>query len=221
MADNNRNWGNQSNRNWDQNRYDQDENRNSDDNYFDANYYGSAGAYNTSYGSNYGASYGNRRASVNNERSQDWSGGHRGKGPKGYHRSEERIREDAYERLTYDDTVDATNIEVQVQGDDLILTGTVNSREEKRRAENIVESISGVRNVENRIRVGRSDEFSRSSTTSRTMDITAGTTSSMTDTTSSPITGTSTGAIGSASDTNDSTGTTGSETTRGRRGRNK
>jgi osmotically-inducible protein OsmY len=40
-----------------------------------------------------------------------------------------------------------------VEGDEVILTGTATSREEKRRAEDLVESISGVRNVENRIRV--------------------------------------------------------------------
>lgn len=37
----------------------------------------------------------------------------------------------------------------------MVLTGSVNSKEAKRRAEDLVESISGVRNVENRIRVDR------------------------------------------------------------------
>lgn len=80
---------------------------------------------------------------------------HRGKGPKGYHRSEERIREDAYDRLTEDGYVDATNIQVQLEGDDVVLSGTVHSREEKRRAEDLVERVSGVRNVENRLRIER------------------------------------------------------------------
>lgn len=78
---------------------------------------------------------------------------HRGKGPKGYRRSEERIREDAYDRLTDDDYVDATDIQVQIEGDDVVLTGSVHSREEKRRAEDLVERVSGVRNVQNRLRV--------------------------------------------------------------------
>ncbi len=81
------------------------------------------------------------------------SGGHRGKGPKDYRRSEDRIREDVCDRLSDDDYLDASNIEVKVEGDEVILTGTATSREEKRRAEDLVESISGVRNVENRIRV--------------------------------------------------------------------
>ena len=81
-------------------------------------------------------------------------GQHRGKGPRNYQRSEERIREDIYNRLSNDDWLDASDIEVQVQGSEVILSGKVNSREDKRRAEDLVESISGVRNVENRIRVG-------------------------------------------------------------------
>jgi osmotically-inducible protein OsmY len=81
------------------------------------------------------------------------SGGHRGKGPKDYRRSEDRIREDVCDRLSDDDYLDASNIEVKVEGDEVILSGTASSRDEKRRAEDLVESISGVRNVENRIRV--------------------------------------------------------------------
>lgn len=81
------------------------------------------------------------------------SGGHRGKGPKDYRRSADRIREDVCDRLSDDDYLDASNIEVKVEGDEVILTGTAASRDEKRRAEDLVESISGVRNVENRIRV--------------------------------------------------------------------
>lgn len=85
------------------------------------------------------------------------SGPHKGKGPRDYHRSEDRIREDVCDRLADDDYVDASDIRIDIHNDEVILSGNVNSREEKRRAEDIVESISGVRNVENRIRVGRSD----------------------------------------------------------------
>jgi osmotically-inducible protein OsmY len=89
--------------------------------------------------------------------------GHRGKGPKNYHRSEERIREEVCDRLADDDMVDASEMEVQVQGREVILTGYVPSREQKRRAEDIVESVSSVRNVENRLRVGH--EQTESTTT--------------------------------------------------------
>jgi osmotically-inducible protein OsmY len=85
------------------------------------------------------------------------NGPHKGKGPRDYRRSEDRIKEDVCDRLADDDYVDASNINVQIQNDEVVLSGTVNSREEKRRAEDVVESISGVRNVENRLRVGRGD----------------------------------------------------------------
>ncbi|MFN2439346.1 MAG: BON domain-containing protein, partial [Chitinophagaceae bacterium] len=82
-------------------------------------------------------------------------GGYKGKGPKDYKRSEERIKEDAYDRLSDDDLIDATNLQVQVQDNEVILSGTVSEREQKRRAEDLVESISGVANVQNNIRVSR------------------------------------------------------------------
>jgi hypothetical protein len=77
----------------------------------------------------------------------------RGRGPKGYRRSDERIREDACERLTDDDWIDASNIEVNVKDCEVTLTGFVTSREAKRRAEDIVEHLSGVKDVHNRLRV--------------------------------------------------------------------
>ena len=94
-------------------------------------------------------------------RRQDKIADHRGKGPKGYTRSADRIRDDVCDRLTDDDRLDATDINVQVQDHDVILTGTVHNREEKRRAEDLVDSISGVNNVENRLRIGRPDSGMR------------------------------------------------------------
>jgi hypothetical protein len=44
-------------------------------------------------------------------------------------------------------------MEVSVQGSDVVLSGVAHSREEKRRAIELAESVSGVKNVENRIRV--------------------------------------------------------------------
>lgn len=78
----------------------------------------------------------------------------RGRGPKGYQRSDERIREEVCEILTHDHDVDASEIEVNVQGGVVTLSGSVNDRWAKRRAEDIVESVSGVKDVENQIRVG-------------------------------------------------------------------
>lgn len=79
----------------------------------------------------------------------------RGRGPKNYQRSDERIREDVCERLTFDDQVDATEIEVSVSTGNVTLSGRVDDRWAKRRAEDIAESIPGVRDVQNQIRVAR------------------------------------------------------------------
>jgi len=84
-------------------------------------------------------------------------GQHKGKGPKGYMRSDQRIQEDVCDRLSDDSRLDASNIEVKVQEGEVVLTGTVDDREQKRRAEDLAERISGVRDVENHIKVKRED----------------------------------------------------------------
>ncbi len=97
--------------------------------------------------------FGNEEA----ERRRAWdkqrSGQHKGKGPKGYNRSDERIKEDLNDRLSDDVFIDATEIEVTVNKGEVTLIGTVRERFEKRRAEDIAEEVSGVRQVENRIRI--------------------------------------------------------------------
>lgn len=83
---------------------------------------------------------------------------HYGRGPKGFTRSDERIREDVCERLTYDWSVDASDVEVNVSKGEVTLTGSVESRHSKRRAEDIVDDIPGVRHVQNNLRVKESVE---------------------------------------------------------------
>jgi osmotically-inducible protein OsmY len=78
---------------------------------------------------------------------------HRGRGPKGYIRSDERIREDINDRLSDDAFLDATEIEVTVSNGEVTLSGTVENRIDKRRAEDLAEDISGVKNVQNQLRV--------------------------------------------------------------------
>jgi len=78
---------------------------------------------------------------------------HRGRGPSNYTRSDERIREDANDHLTHDHHVDASHISVSVKDGELTLDGTVQSRAEKRRAEDAVDHISGVKHVQNNLRV--------------------------------------------------------------------
>lgn len=78
---------------------------------------------------------------------------HRGRGPKNYRRSDDRIKEDINDRLTDYAYLDASDIDVEVSGGEVILTGTVESRYAKRMAEDIADNASGVTHVENRLRI--------------------------------------------------------------------
>ena len=76
-----------------------------------------------------------------------------GRGPKNYRRPDERILEDVSDRLTDDAMVDATEITVEVKEGEVTLTGTVRDRDQKRRAEDLAERVSGVRDVINGLRI--------------------------------------------------------------------
>jgi osmotically-inducible protein OsmY len=78
---------------------------------------------------------------------------HRGKGPRGYRRSDARIQEDVSDRLTDDPDVDASDITVTVKEGEVTLDGHVDSRFAKRRAEDCAEDVSGVAHVQNNLRV--------------------------------------------------------------------
>src|SRR3954463_11373521 len=90
----------------------------------------------------------------------------RGRGPRNYTRSGDRIREDVNDRLTDDWRVDASDIEVTVSGTEMTLSGTVASRDQRRRAEDIAESVSGVTHVQNNLRVKDRDQSWSGSRTS-------------------------------------------------------
>lgn len=138
-------------------------------------------------------------------RREEW----RGKGPKGYRRSDERIREDVNDRLS-EGYLDASDVEVSVSNSEVTLTGTVNSRWDKRRAEDIAESVSGVTNVENRIRVkqhGYQESDTDTMTTTGTTSTTGTGTTGRTGTTGTTGAGTSGGATSSSSAAAGGTGT--------------
>lgn len=97
--------------------------------------------------------FGNEDAQHRRETDKQLAGMYRGKGPKGYTRSDDRIREDVQDRLADDPYVDASDIEVKVEHGVVVLTGDIADREQKRRAEDIIEAVSGVRDVENRLHV--------------------------------------------------------------------
>ena len=76
-----------------------------------------------------------------------------GKGPKGYKRSIKRIKDEACEILARDFDLDASDIEVEIKDDIIFLNGYVASRQDKKRAESLVEDISGIDDVQNQLQV--------------------------------------------------------------------
>jgi len=79
-------------------------------------------------------------------------GRYSGRGPKGYSRSDDRIKEDVSERLEQHPDVDASDIEVIVKAGEVTLEGTVEDRRQKRMAEEAVESCQGVKDVHNHLK---------------------------------------------------------------------
>ena len=92
------------------------------------------------------------------------SGSLRGRGPRNYRRSDERIAELVNDALHDDDTLDASDVEVSVQAGDVTLAGAVPTRRQKHRAENLATRVAGVHDVDNRLRVRRAAEDGPSAT---------------------------------------------------------
>jgi hypothetical protein len=132
--------------------------------------------YGSAYGPTFGSTYRHPERGYENYPS-DWpspagwsdesryhtderSGTYHGRGPSGYTRSDERIREDVCDRLTDDPHVDASSIQVTVESGVVTLQGQVFERPMKHRAEDCAEHVSGVKDVENRLRVSRGDAWS-------------------------------------------------------------
>lgn len=125
------------------------------------------GAYGESYQGNPGDSNGSSMGGSGRDNSMG-SGmtSHRGKGPKGYQRSDERLKEMVSEALEDEHGVDASDIEVKVENGEVTLTGTVQDRSQKRRAEDCAESVRGIKDVHNQIRVQRNDQSGQGNDTS-------------------------------------------------------
>lgn len=84
---------------------------------------------------------------------KDLKGTHAGKGPVMSPRTDERIMEMVCDELMDDPYLDASDIEINVKNHEVIMTGTVHDRESKRRAEDLIEGIRDVTNVENKLRI--------------------------------------------------------------------
>jgi osmotically-inducible protein OsmY len=78
-----------------------------------------------------------------------------GSGPRPHRRTDDKIRDDILELLTNNADLDASEVELHVEGGEVTLTGTVESRDARWLTEDLVSSVSGVREVFNRLKVAR------------------------------------------------------------------
>ena len=121
--------------------------------------YGSQGGSSFAYGrggENWGGEgYAGRGYGSASFGSQQWERqvSHRGKGPKGYERSDDRLKEMICERLSDDPNIDASEITVAVSGGVVKLTGTIDSRAEKYQVEELIERCGGVKDIDNQLRM--------------------------------------------------------------------
>ncbi|HEX2690539.1 MAG TPA: BON domain-containing protein [Kofleriaceae bacterium] len=111
---------------------------------------------------------GGQSGSQAGDMSSTMRGQHHGKGPSGFQRSDDRIKEMVCEALTDHGDIDATNIEVTVKAGEVTLTGTVEDRRMKRVAEECVENVRGVKDVQNQLRITPERQTGSSSTSGGT-----------------------------------------------------
>jgi osmotically-inducible protein OsmY len=79
---------------------------------------------------------------------------HRGKGPRNYRRSDERILDDIIERIV-SRRIDASDVDIRIDKGEVVLTGRIDDKRSRRALEDLVDEVPGVCQVENRIRLGR------------------------------------------------------------------
>jgi osmotically-inducible protein OsmY len=105
-------------------------------------------AYGPTYAQRYGREYGRypiaSRPNARNPYPQ---------GPKGYQRSDERLKEDISERLMESHYIDCSEVSVDVRGAKVVLEGSVPSRHMKHAIEDLVDACPGVQDIDNRVRV--------------------------------------------------------------------
>jgi BON domain len=79
----------------------------------------------------------------------------RGRGPKGYVRSDERLHEVICEMLTHDPHIDASEVSIEVKDGEVTLTGNVDDRRTKRAMEEKIDACHGVKDIHNQLRTWR------------------------------------------------------------------
>jgi hypothetical protein len=102
----------------------------------------------------YGAgSYGPENDDLVAYRADSQAASFRGRGPKGYRRSDDRLKEMICEDLMEDPDIDASEISIEVADQVVTLTGTVEDRSTKYEIEELIESLGGVKDINNQLRV--------------------------------------------------------------------
>lgn len=116
-------------------------------------YGGRQGRRGSSYGlqDNWGQS--NIRSNV---QSSSFDRNFSGRGPKGWTRSDEKIRDEICMCLEQHSRIDASEIEVDVKDGVVTLKGNIHDRPAKRLAEDLIENLPGVRDVQNQLTVDKS-----------------------------------------------------------------
>jgi hypothetical protein len=108
----------------------------------------------------YGGNFGEGRYGPGGSLSRFEMADHRGKGPKNYQRTDERLRELICERLHDHPDIDASDIEVDIRDGTVVLEGTVDSRRTRDLVEDVAEQLS-VTDVRSNLRVRRQPQSSR------------------------------------------------------------
>jgi osmotically-inducible protein OsmY len=104
-------------------------------------------AYGRSSGQAYDQVYGRQSRDSNRDPS------YRGKGPKDYKRSDDRLKEIACELLMEAPHIDASDITVEAKNGEITLKGSVSDRRAKHAAEDLLEGRAGVTEIHNQLRI--------------------------------------------------------------------
>jgi hypothetical protein len=75
------------------------------------------------------------------------------RGPKGYQRSDDRLREEIIDKLLQQSDIELDEIEVDVTGGKVTLSGNIDNRRVKHQIEDIVDSVWGVKEIANNLRI--------------------------------------------------------------------
>jgi hypothetical protein len=104
------------------------------------------------------------------------------RGPKGWKRTDERLKEDICERLYHTQHIDSSDVTVEVKDGKVMLEGSVPQRGMKHALEDLIDACPGVTDIDNRVRVsqGGSQSQTGQSGSSGTSGSTSGQTGSTT-----------------------------------------